>query len=362
MWFTLVSHRRAAQGWGVKDHLPPSLKDVARRSGFSAATVSYALRGDTRIPATTRAAVIRAAKELGYRHNRRVASVMSFIRQSRSRRYGERIAFVWVHTSPNEVERDTYLRNLYAGARQRAAVLGFGVDAFWTSAPGMNEERLQRIILARGIRGVILSPVKTDEVSVTLQWDWSAFAAAVIGNTSWTPELHHSGHHHYLAVRMALQELRGMGLERPAALLEPKSHLRTKHAWQGSFLTHHPRAPRAARWIRIHDPDQAEASVRWLEELDADTLIVSELSLLNTPGLWDVVHRRHLAVITLYWNAQVPPGIGGIDQCDDRVAAHAVDLVAAQLNSNELGAPEFPRMMLFPGRWVAPVPPPGALR
>jgi hypothetical protein len=35
------------------------------------------------------------------------------------------------------------------------------------------------------------------------------------------------------------------------------------------------------------------------------------------------------------------------------VAAHAVDLVVAQLNNNECGVPEVPGMMLFPGRWVA---------
>jgi hypothetical protein len=31
-----------------------------------------------------------------------------------------------------------------------------------------------------------------------------------------------------------------------------------------------------------------------------------------------------------------------------------VDLVAAQLNSNEFGVPALPRLMLFPGRWVGP--------
>jgi hypothetical protein len=57
-------------------------------------------------------------------------------------------------------------------------------------------------------------------------------------------------------------------------------------------------------------------------------------------------------VVTLYWNAAAPE-IGGVDQCYDRIAAHAVDLVIAQINSNETGVPDLPRMMLFPGRWVA---------
>lgn len=35
-------------------------------------------------------------------------------------------------------------------------------------------------------------------------------------------------------------------------------------------------------------------------------------------------------------------------------AANAVDLVVSQLNRNETGGPAWPRMLLFPGRWVEP--------
>jgi hypothetical protein len=50
------------------------------------------------------------------------------------------------------------------------------------------------------------------------------------------------------------------------------------------------------------------------------------------------------------------PEIGGVDQSYDMVAANAVDLVVSQLNSNETGVPPWPRMLLFPGRWVEAVP------
>jgi hypothetical protein len=76
------------------------------------------------------------------------------------------------------------------------------------------------------------------------------------------------------------------------------------------------------------------------------------------PGVSKAARDLRLPRVTLYWSKQSPRGIGGIDQCHDRVAGHAVDLVAAQLNANETGAPDLPRMMLFPGRWVAPGQPP----
>jgi hypothetical protein len=80
---------------------------------------------------------------------------------------------------------------------------------------------------------------------------------------------------------------------------------------------------------------------------------------LDLPGISEVVKKLRLPRVTLYWSKETPRGIGGIDQCQDRVAGHAVDLVAAQLNANETGAPDLPRIMLFPGRWVLPGAPGG---
>jgi LacI family transcriptional regulator len=57
-----------------------TLKDVAERARLSPATVSYALRQHPKIPAETSELVATAARELGYRPNPRVASLIAHIR------------------------------------------------------------------------------------------------------------------------------------------------------------------------------------------------------------------------------------------------------------------------------------------
>lgn len=47
----------------------------------------------------------------------------------------------------------------------------------------------------------------------------------------------------------------------------------------------------------------------------------------------------------------------GLEQDYDTVAAHAVDLVIAQLQRNERGLPDPLRMRLFLGRWKTKRPP-----
>ncbi len=330
-----------------------TLKAVAAKARVSLATVSYALRNHAKISEETRDHVLQVAKVLGYRPNPRVASLMAHIRGAHSRAFGERIAYVWVHTSRQEAAQDPFLQNVFQGAKARAQQAGFALDEFWTNDPGMSAKRLQQVITSRGIVGIVLSPVVTEEVTLTLDWDWSAFAPAVIGNVTWTPELHHAGHHHYLAMRMTLTELAKLGANRPAALIEAESNERAKRAWEGAFLTHYgPRAKAQAnlRVIRATDlPDLAA----WIEARKPDSVILSASQILEAPGLRKLCKKLGLPVTTLYWGNE-SEGIGGIDQCYQQIAAHAVDLVIAQLNSNETGVPDQPRMMLFPGVWIPP--------
>lgn len=335
---------------------PVTLTAIAQRAGVSLATVSYALRKHPKIPAETRATVMRAAESLGYRPNPRVASLMAHIRGGRAGTARECLAFVWVHTTKQESQEDPFLRSVFTGARSRAAQLGFGLEEFWTSDPGMTGRRLEQILRARGIVGVVFSPVMTDEETVTLDWDWSVFASAVIGNVTWTPELHHAGHHHFLGMRLALRELEKIGLVRPAAVIERDANERSKHAWEAAFLTHHREVQSAPGLIRIARAADFAATAAWLHTVKADSLVVSDGTLLDNPVLLPACRKLGLRVFTLHWESSRAATLGGVDQCYDRIAGHAVDLVATQLNVNETGVPDLPCLMLFPGRWVAPVP------
>lgn len=330
-----------------------TLKKIAERAGVSLATVSYALRNHPKIPVATRERVQAAARALGYRPNPRVAGLMAHIRRGRTRLAGERLAFVWVHTSRAEAARQPFLRTVHGGARERARQAGFALEEFWTADPGMTDRRLQKIIQARGIVGVVLSPVTTAETSVTLDWDWSHFASAVIGNVTWTPELHHAGHHHFLGMHRCLVELAKLGCRRPAALLDEETHARAKRAWEGAFLAHHPQPGDARELLQIRRRDDRTDRRSWLRRSGADALIVHPTSALDESGLRTLTTERRLPVATLNWQAE-RRGIGGIDPGHDHVAAHAVDLVTSQLQLNELGPPAFPRIMLFGGSWIPP--------
>lgn len=325
-----------------------TLPQVAKASGYSLATVSYALRNDRRISAKTRDAIRAVARELGYRPNPHFSSLMAHIRSGRPVTSGERIGFVWVRTSRKESESDPFLANVYEGARLRAEALGYRLEPFWTDDPNMTDRRLSNILKARGITGVLLSPVlHQSEASIDFEWD--NFSPAVIGSTRWTPELHHSGHHHYLAMQLALGKLAESGRRQSVAVIESEVNERARRAWQAAFLTHQT-ASAAKRILIVDADDPATVLVRRIAAVESDAILVSNVALLDRLRIRKT-SRTTRRIVTLHWQP-THPEIDGIDQCYDMIAANAVDLVVSQLMSGERGVPALPRMVLFPGRWV----------
>jgi LacI family transcriptional regulator len=329
-----------------------TLQQIARAARCSLATVSYALRDDPRIRPETRTLVQKAAERLGYRPNPRFSALMAHIRKSRPVAAGERIAFVWVHTSRAESAKDPFLQRVFLGAKARAEALGYSLEQFWTGERGMSDRRLSQVMKSRGIVGVLLSPVM-HEAEVKLDLEWGCFAPAVIGNARWNPELHHAGHHHYLAMRMALERLAAVGCRRPMAILEADVNERAWRAWEAAFTAFHPSRPAAAELLWIGLPGDRGRIARRIKTGRPDALVVSAYAIIEHLRTENISMSPALPIINLHW-LPTAPEIGGVDQSYDLVATNAVDLVVSQLNSNETGVPFWPRMLLFPGRWKEP--------
>ena len=155
-------------------------------------------------------------------------------------------------------------------------------------------------------------------------------------------------------MRMCLLELTRLGARRPAALVDEATHERAKRAWEGAFLAFHPSPAGARELWALQSRSGAMDFAAWLRGARPDALIVSTTELLELRGLRTAVRQLKLPLVSLHWQEGEAPGVGGVAQDYGRVAAHAVDLVISQLNLNEFGAPDLPRIMLFTGHWVPP--------
>ncbi len=326
-----------------------TLREVALAADVSISAASYALRGAGNIPATTAERVRAAAARLGYRPNARVGELMAHIRQARPLAKAEPLALVYTEGDRKAAKRSAFAQRVESAAREHAAERGYRLDAFWLSEVEGNGRRLGRILSARGITGVLVAP-RVGHDRVELDWEWADFAAAVVGMSELSVTLPRASHHHYEAMREVLRRLGEMGARRPVALVDAATNERAHRGWQAAWLACGPTA--AVRRIWLYDDPKTEELADWIREMKPDALVVDELATLRRAQAagWSGVRERN---IVLSWL----PGceFGGIDQGYDAIAAHAVDLVVTQLQRNELGLPNPPPMILFPGRWRDPI-------
>ncbi len=321
----------------------PTLHDVARAAGVAVATASYALRGASKIPEATAARVRAVAERLGYRPNPRFAELMAAVRRGGPLASGDRLALVWP-----EGARGGFARLVAEGARARAEARGYALEEFRVAAyrrPG----RLADILAARGIAGVVFGPV-TERDRLVLDWPWDRFAMAMIGSADLGAPLSRAAHHHYEAMRLAIETIaRRPSVRRPVALLDAATNERAHRGWQAAWLAY--AGAGAAERLRLLAPDAASgrrALAAWWRAARPDALVVdgaNTLAALREAG----VEPSAAAVFTL--SRQPGDSTPGVAQGYDVIAAHAVDLVIAQLQRNERGLPRPPRSLLFPGEW-----------
>ena len=324
-----------------------TLTQVAAAAGVSLATASYSLRNDPRIPKATADRVRAVADRMGYRPNPRIAALMAHIRQAQPVTEGERIAFLWIDALPGTRP----YRAIFDGAKERAEQLGYSLEEFWRASPGLSDHRLEQILHARGIVGVLISPSRLTDPKFKIQWNWNLFSPVVIGTAESEPELHHSAHHHYGGMRLAMLGLQAMGKRRIVGLLDKRIEERARRPWSAAFLAHHPLLNRAWEFLQQENPESIADLALRIRQRKPDAIV----------GVWSIVEALlsqgwspppKTTVILLDW-APNPQGFGGIDQCDQVIATNAVDLVAGQLHRNERGSPKDVNMLLSAGRWVA---------
>jgi len=328
----------------------PSIRSLARELGLSAATVSLALRDSPQVIAATKTRVLHAAQEAGYRTNALVSSVMTGVRRSTHNSFqGTLMAINYSHaTDPTLLP---YHREVLDGAQSRAVALGYILTHCWAGPHGLSLHRLNSILPARGVQGVVVMPFSEAQDFSSL--DWTGLAGAVMDHCLTAPSLTAILPDHHLALLSALKRLWALGYRRPGLVLDRARDERLHFRWSAAYasfsrslgrdeifpvlLDSPPRRDSFFAWFQEHRPDvivghmQTE-TVRWLGELG-----------LRVP---DDVGFFHLN-----WTERSGP-CAALDLQPAVLGGAAVEAVVAQLQRNERGVPENPKTILMPARWV----------
>ena len=330
----------------------PTTRDVAAAAGVSRATVSYALRNHPRIPAATREKIRAVAASHGYKANPLVSSWLAHVRGSRAKREVGTLAYLTQWRDNAALATPSAVRRFESGLTTRAARLGYRLDPIALDAPGMNTDRIGRILAARGIEGVVVGPLPDHRH--TLELDWSRFAAATWGFSLHTPILPRACAHQPHAVLTSARALHALGRRRIGLALPDAFDTRHEHNFRAGYHVFQHNLPAARRltpFLPAADAWHARAFLDWLRRERPDALIFNRPVIRTWLARAPAALRRDVLLADLESDSAAPSG-PGFDQRPEAVGAAVIDLVVEQLNANERGLPAAPKTVLIEGNWL----------
>ena len=329
-----------------------TLSDIAKLAKVSRTTVSLALRNSPRISADVRTKVQAIARKLEYRQNPLVTAHMAYVRTLHPHYTGQCIAFV-CNRSLAQVERDsrTPLRKYLHATRERARSLGYELELFNLAEPGMTPQRLTKILIARGIVGVIFHPMDEGSGQAGLPIDPATFALVMIEHVFVEPRLHKVCDDQFSTIGRMIQRLLDYGYSRIGIAMSSRADDHANHHWLAGYqafqsisgptnslphlITPEWTKERLLAWYRYHRPEV-------IVTIDEDTVLWLREAGLRVP--------EDVACTTLYWKAD-RDYLSGFYQNHEHIGAAAVDMIASQLYHNERGLPREQRTMLIESVW-----------
>ena len=319
----------------------PTIRSLASALGLSVATISEALRDSPKVQERTRLRVKRAAERAGYRVNPLLGATLSALRRSRHHGFSGVLALVDV--SPDgQTDLMLFHREVARGAEVRAQELGFKTEIFWVGAkaPALSVARLNSVLRARGIHGVIFLPFeKRQDFS---GFDLTQMAAVGMDHRLLNPSLHTIQPDHYLSMRRALQLLTERGYQRIGLCLEAPKDERVDYKWSSGFFSFFRLTGRKLEVPPLITPKlEPKNFLAWFKKYQPDLVV------------------GHKQIITDWLAAQkirVPDDVGffrinitersapcaGLDLLPQRLGATAVETVVGMLHRRESGAARFP--------------------
>lgn len=324
--------------------------DVATAAAVSPATVSRALRDDPRITEEVRNRVKSCATRLHYAPNPLVQALMTQ-RRRKLGPHGETIALIT--NVPDDAWKSKDVCRWYMrGIQERAEELGYHVEILSLRELRGDAERLRHVLVARGIRGVILGFSQQEDETATLET--GDFCVVGLGTYFRRLAVDRVQLHGFFNVKLAFERMRAHGYRRPALLAPVRNNEIVGGQWSAAALNEQWRRPREEQCPPFMVEGERVNMLlfrEWIEECRPDALLVYKIGVNELLARLKLDVPRDIGLACLFGTEDERRDHAGIDGNLDRVGAAAVDLLVQKMHTHERGMPEHPRDVLITGSW-----------
>lgn len=319
------------------------MRDIAHAAGVSVSAVSLAFKNSPKISPELREKLVGIARRMGYHRDPRITELMQHLRTPRPQRIASRIAMIVPELTRERLAHYSPILGLIKGAEEVASMVGYGLELFHLSDPGMTLRRVRNILLARGIKGVVLAPCASGVASMKI--DCTGLCVATAGYSIEHPRLHRACPNYLQMMDELIADCTTKGYRRIGLVMTYSEGGIGHKLFTSSLLFHQYKIPTAQRIPIL--PKQMitpENTAEWFRNHRPDVIISagSVIPLLTQIGL-RIPQDVAFASIDV---SEPPCNAAGADHRYNLVGRETFKLVLSQLNLNLTGVPETPKIVL----------------
>jgi LacI family transcriptional regulator/LacI family repressor for deo operon, udp, cdd, tsx, nupC, and nupG len=332
-------------------------RDIALQAGVGRSTVSLALKGHPKISPDTRSRIMQVAESLHYSPDPMLSALATYRNRVREKAFHGTLAWL-VNAQPGyDWETGPYYAHYYSGAAERASSYGYRLEKFALNANGITRARLQSILRARNVGGLLLCP--QPRAGTTMDFAWDDFASVTFGYSLASPLLHTVASAHFLNTRHVVRELAARGYTRIGLVIDRTTDRRCGSNVYAGFLVEQELDERLETTPAFldHDPvqireqkDYGRKLHRYIEENRLDAILTSDyriLEILDAEGLRSPTHVG-VAGVSL---PTADTALAGVVEDSTQIGAVAMDLLVGMVQRGEKGIPNSPIRTHLEGIW-----------
>lgn len=337
----------------AKNIQKPTVRAIAEACGVSRTAVSWALNGKPGVSDAVRRKILKVAASCNYKLDPKIAQVMSGIARGGAGEALTQIAIVGAEELDEAppCAGNGLLNRFCLGFERRIKELGVGLNAFWLGEKGMNQQRLEDILKARGVEGVVFLFNYGSE-QPDFKFNISDYSVASICNFVKSAKIDAADVDIHNCMCIAMEKAKEYGYKRPGLAVKNTTAERGNHTWESAFLYEQRVFLKKNRvpifWSEV---EEMTGMLEWYERHQPDVIIGHEppsLSYLRREGIRVPEDVGYIALEEHDpdWN------LSCVNIHPRMIGSAAVDLVLERIRDGIKGEPEIPKTVLIDGHWV----------
>lgn len=240
------------------------------------------------------------------------------------------------------------------GIVKRANELGYGIDFIYRRERGMTSSKIQSLLRARGIRGILIGPRRSPLGHLSLKWE--SLAAVSVAHALPHLNIHYSTPAHFQNIGIALRKISKLGYRRIGFAVSKRTDRFANLEFSAHYTLYAQETPPELRipvftaWGLDMEED-VHSFDQWFSRHRPEIIIHAGVTIPYCMSILGLEAPKDAGLCDL----MLPSphcGSSGIDQMEGAITMAAVDLIVEQLHNNDLGIPKFLKAVSIQGCWV----------